>query len=295
MKQIDADNQLLGAIDADGAIAGVTLEQLVNNYEEISLRFHAYFLADAREQHANAMFHKIRYCDLFSRQLRGRVLDVGNDKPFLSYYLRKFNVDSSFVTISNELPQTPFPIWQVDIEQELFPFENGYFDDVIFTEVLEHLWRNPSFCIAEINRVTKKSGRIFLTTPNPCDFHSLICVLWQANPNQRGQFFSSLESGHLHLWTVADAKLLLECHGYAVVEATTMNLYGHTKRDEKIETFISEITPNRALMNETVVLLALKQSNALLPTYPTQIYPDGGPVCFSGAIVKFAQKETIPD
>jgi len=292
MKTIDADAELLQKIDADSAIAGVTFEGLVRDYDEISQRFHAHFSIDAPAQHANALFHKVRYCDLLSRAWNGRVLDVGDDKPFLSYFLRKFNPESAFFTISNELPQTPFPLWQVDIEQEAFPFESDYFDEVIFTEVLEHLWRDPSFCLAEINRVTKHSGKILLTTPNPCDIHAIICVLWQANPNQRGQFFSSLESGHLHLWTVADVRLLLESHGYAVSEAATQNLYGHTKHDTKIEAFIGEISPHRALMNETVVVTARKQAHAPAPAYPAQIYPDGGPVLFSGAVVRFAQKKT---
>ena len=62
-----------------------------------------------------------------------RVLDVGNDKPFLSYWLQRFNPGTVFETISNAIPQTPFVLHDVDIESERFPYDDASFDQVIFS------------------------------------------------------------------------------------------------------------------------------------------------------------------
>jgi len=46
-----------------------------------------------------------------------------------------------------------------------FHHKDDLFENVICLAVLEHL-HNPVFFIREINRVTKKGGTIFLSTPN---------------------------------------------------------------------------------------------------------------------------------
>ena len=289
MKLIEANELLLAALEADALVANVTLQDLRHRYEQVSEAFHSHFAWGSTQHHENAIFHKIRYLDLLSRRWQGRVLDVGNDKPFLSYFLKRFNPGAEFETISNEIPETPFTLHEVDIECDRFPFDDEHFDQVIFTEVIEHLWRNPSHCVFEINRVLKPSGLLYLTTPNPCDRHSLVCVLWQANPNQRSGYYATLESGHLHLWTVKDVQVLLQAHGFDIVSATTADLYGHTRDDENVERFIREITPHRDLMNETVVVHAHKVSTPGAPAYPAEIFPDGCPVQFAGAIVGFSR------
>jgi len=292
MQSIPPKPDLLNAIGADSQLSKITWERLASDYEAISKQFHSHFIHATDYQHDNAMYHKIRYLELLRRPWRGRVLDVGNDKPFLSYFLRSFNPDSNFETISNEIPETPFPLREVDIEREKFPFPDEFFDQIIFTEVIEHLWRNPSFCVFEINRVLKVSGEVFVTTPNPCDRHSLVCVLWQADPNQRSGYFATLESGHLHLWTVDKLKRIFSSHGFQIKLATTRDLYGHTKPDESIEEFISKISPFRELMNETVIVEAVKQAVAPEPVYPLEIFPDGKPVQLAGAILGFIETLT---
>ncbi|MDP2903672.1 MAG: methyltransferase domain-containing protein [Methylovulum sp.] len=289
MKIIPENPLLFNKLENDPKLHAVDLDVLLKDYEDISREFHKHFSAGAEYQHENALFHKIRYLELLGKKWEGRVLDVGNDKPFLSFFLRKFNSGTVFDTISNEIPQTPFILHEVDIEMERFPFDDAVFDQIIFTEVIEHLWRNPSHCVFEINRVMKLGGSAYVTTPNPCDRHSLVCILWQANPNQRSGYFASLESGHLHLWTAAHLRLLFECHGFVTKGLVTQNLYGHTKEDENIEKFIRAVSNYCDLMNETVVLVATKAKSAESTAFPTEIYPDGQPVQFQGAITGFAE------
>ena len=287
VRPIQPDERLIQRINESPRLSSINIEEVKLHYDAISWHFHDLLDADKEAQGANAQFHKQRYLDLISREWHGRVLDIGNDKPFLSFLLRKLHPHATFTTISFEIPQTPYTLFEVDIEKERFPFEDKTFDQVIFTEVIEHLWRNPSHCMAEINRVTKLQGRLYLTTPNACDMHSIVCILWQANPNQRSAYYASLESGHIHLWTAGDLKSMLDAHGFTKHSITTSNLYGHTIPSDVIEEFACKISPHRHLMNEAIVADAVKESDATLPVYPASIFPDGVPVQASGAILSF--------
>lgn len=287
MRFIKGNDALNASITNDFYLKNLTLDELVLNYSEVNRVFHSHLTIDVTEHLKNAEFHKIRYIELASMELSGDILDVGNDKPFLNFLLRKFNPKSIFSTISYEIPESPYDLYEIDIEKEEFPFASASFDFVLFTEVIEHLWRNPSNTIHQINRVLKNKGNLYLTTPNPCDVHSIVSVLWQSNPNQRSAYYTTLESGHLHLWTVADVCELVSNHGFIINESITKNLYGHTKFDSQIEDFISKISPHRSLMNETVVVFASKEYEVEEPQYPLRIYPDGTPVMFRGAITSF--------
>lgn len=52
----------------------------------------------------------------------------------------------------------------VDIENTL-PFEDYFFDGIIFSETIEHLI-NPNKTVEELKRVLKKNGVLVITTPN---------------------------------------------------------------------------------------------------------------------------------
>lgn len=54
----------------------------------------------------------------------------------------------------------------LNIDKEKLPFDNNFFDLVLFNEVLEHLVQSPMPVLNEIYRVTKKDGFFMLTTPN---------------------------------------------------------------------------------------------------------------------------------
>lgn len=61
-------------------------------------------------------------------------------------------------------PQRPDVI-RCDVENEPFPFEEGYFDEVYSENLLEHL-RNPGRVLSEMVRVLKIGGRLTIITDN---------------------------------------------------------------------------------------------------------------------------------
>ena len=290
MERIKANADLHRSLHSDGCLRQVrSVDVLVENYEAINERFHSYFAPQNRAGSIeNARYHKGRYIDLLRNNFTGSVLDVGNDKTFLSFFLRAFNSMAEFTTISFVISDSPYDLFAVDIESESLPFDDERYDCAIFTEVIEHLWRNPSFALAEINRSLKNGGELLLTTPNPCERHAITCALWQANPNQRSQIFTNLESGHIHLWSIPDLRVMLEAHGFHIRSVATKDYYGYSQRVPAIEEVIRSISPHPDLMGESIVIEAERQLRQERPIYPKQIYPDEKPVAFDGALKHFA-------
>ena len=106
-----------------------------------------------------------------------KVLDAGCGRGFFLQKLVKFynkkmelyGLDISNVVIRNaklNLPTVRFIVSSI----EKTPFNNEFFDCVVCSEVLEHVY-NPCDAIREIARITKKEGQIIFTTPN---FHSIL-------------------------------------------------------------------------------------------------------------------------
>lgn len=62
---------------------------------------------------------------------------------------------------------------QCDIETEPLPFQDNEFSAVLFTEVVEHLHRNPYFPLAEAFRVLEPGGVLLVTTPNLCRWDTI--------------------------------------------------------------------------------------------------------------------------
>lgn len=58
------------------------------------------------------------------------------------------------------------PVFNVDLERQPIPLPDASVDLVLCCEVLEHMDVDPMFMLAEINRITKPGGHLFLTTPN---------------------------------------------------------------------------------------------------------------------------------
>jgi len=290
MRLIPATPGFLDALDKDTALKPSSLVDFRESYERYVEAFHLHFPEMQRPHYVeNALYHKARYLELVGHEWHGRVVDVGNDKPFLSFFLQYFSPRATFSVISFELPQSPYPLREVDIESEPIPFDDEEFDAAIMSEVIEHMWRDPSMAISEIARCLKIGGRLFLTTPNACERHAITCALWQANPNQRGQYYATLESGHLHLWTVSDLETILGAHGFECGSITTKDYAGYTERHEILEALIQRVSPTPHLMGETIVIEAFKKLAVKGPQYPKKIFPDGVPVQFAGAITTFAR------
>lgn len=100
--------------------------------------------------------------------LKGDLLDVGcGQKPYKSL----FSV-SQYIGIEVEQAGHDHSNEDVDLyyDGKHFPFQNGHFDCVLTSQVLEHVFHPDDF-LSEINRVLKPHGRLLLTVPFVWDEH----------------------------------------------------------------------------------------------------------------------------
>ena len=66
---------------------------------------------------------------------------------------------------------------ECNLLKDKIPFDNNYFDVVIFSETLEHLNFHPLRIFQEINRILKINGKVIITTPNLLRLNNRIKLL----------------------------------------------------------------------------------------------------------------------
>ena len=83
----------------------------------------------------------------------------------------------------------------VDVDSEDFPFEDGQFDVVVFSEVMEHL-RFPRRTLREIARVLKPAGRVVGSVPNAFRLRNRMKFLfgrpYESDPSQLRSYSHAL-------------------------------------------------------------------------------------------------------
>ena len=264
--------------------------ELAGSYDTRTEEWYAFLPEAVRDIFVNdAKYHKRRYLDLLKIPYGPRVIELGSDKPIISHYLRLLNPGSEFFTISIDIPHSPYPIIPLDIEAEEFPFADESISDIIFTEVLEHLFRNPSWTVFQMNRVLEPSGRLVLTTPNACGYDVFQNILFQRNPNERNQFYAAMESGHPHLWTAGELGQLLEVHGFQIGELSTVDYYDIPVHEEAFKC-IENYSVNPSLHGQVLRVVAHKADKIAGPQYPKELFPEGKPVEYRGALKRWIER-----
>jgi len=123
--------------------------------------------------------------------VNGRVLDVGcGSKPYQKCFEASEYVGLEIRGRTNKHADQYY-------DGKVFPFDDGDFDSVLTSQVLEHVF-NPSEFLAEINRVLKMGGCLLLTVPFVWDEH--------VQPFDYARYSSF------------GFRYLLERHGFEVVE-----------------------------------------------------------------------------
>jgi len=115
-----------------------------------------------------------------------RILDIGTT-PF-TLFLKKnnshFEVSTLDLTKLMEKRCTTLGIKfkTCDLTNHHIPFPDNYFDLVIFTEVLEHLFVPPTIVLTKIKRVLRPGGKLILSVPNFATLINRIKLLYGNNP-----------------------------------------------------------------------------------------------------------------
>lgn len=142
---------------------------------------------------------------------------IFSDKIEEKFYKKEFQV-GDFSSIST--------IVSLDIESELFPIQEEYFDLVLMCEVIEHLDIDPMFTLAEFNRIIKPGKDLVITTPNCCSARNF----WKIAKGYRPHFFMQYEKSrspyrHNFEHDVHSLRILLEAAGFSIVTMYTENVF----------------------------------------------------------------------
>ena len=175
--------------------------------------------------------HKIQ---LFSAHAaRGKVLDYGCGVGNYSRDLARrgcevWGVDANVARLkeAEELTEAAgltdrCHFVEVAIAEKQLPFEDGHFDAIFASEVIEHVPDMLSF-IGELKRVLRKDGTLYLTTPNGVSYrHVTKNLIWR--PSKRipqieswPQYLPGKE-GHIYYWDVWTLYRLMHINGFTYV------------------------------------------------------------------------------
>lgn len=98
---------------------------------------------------------------------KGKILDLGcGEQPYRRMYEKYF---SEIITADVEIRNGNT---DVILETDFLPFEDLFFDVILFTEVIEHI-ADPFKTVSEISRVLKPGGKLLLTWPFNYSLHEM--------------------------------------------------------------------------------------------------------------------------
>jgi len=140
------------------------------------------------------------------------LIDIGCATGALLAYLRDLNWRVAGVEISPcaEYAQKErgLDVRNIPLEDIKFPQES--FDIVLASHLIEHL-NDPASFLAEVNRVLKKDGFVFITTPNISGFQARL---------YRGKWRSAIFD-HLYLFSVRTLSKMLKKAGFKIERVRT--------------------------------------------------------------------------
>ena len=157
-----------------------------------------------------------------------------------------------------------------NLEKEPAPYPDETFDGVVLMEVLEHFTVDPMYALAELNRITKTGGFLFLTTPNIASWVSLVNLIGWHSPYLYGVFDSRPNSDrHNREYTVVEVERLARAAGFETERLEALNAYPNHDHIGPI----AGIDPyNRG---DTTFLLARKVG-PVVERYPEWLYANWG-------------------
>lgn len=117
------------------------------------------------------------------------------------------------------------------------PYEDNYFDCVVFTEVLEHVYDTPLHILNEFKRALKVGGCLLITTPNVMRLENKLKFLLNINIYQDLHRYVTNPRPSLHFreYTMRELVHLLEEYvGMDVVRTTRFDNAGGRTRFRRI-------------------------------------------------------------
>ena len=151
-----------------------------------------FYRGESQPSHERRMYDKVMLEILKHVAPTDLILDVGS-----GISIRRMQLEEAVGDVMS---------FDVDLDAEPFPIDNGVIKIVIHTQTLEHLY-NPLFNLREVHRILRQGGTLLLVTP---DDHSLMNKFQHA----LGVTFMS----HFHQFNKTDLVRIISMAGFEVQE-----------------------------------------------------------------------------
>jgi SAM-dependent methyltransferase len=156
-----------------------------------------------------------------------------------------------------------------NLEKKPAPFADATFDCVVLMEVLEHFTVDPMYAMAELNRVLKPGGFLFLTTPNIASWLAIAKVINHQSPYLYGLFERVPNPDrHNREYSVVEVGWLAEAAGFHVERLEGISVYPN-----------NTVAPTPGISPEnrgdSVFCLARKEG-PVIDRYPSWLYANWG-------------------
>lgn len=166
-----------------------------------------------------------------------KLLDIGCGDGTYTLLLKKaLKADEAVgIEISAEavgaLKEKGIKAYQLDIDEQSFPFEDDSFDFVYCGEIIEHVF-NPDHLLAEVARVLKPGGKCIITTPNLAGWPNRLALLLgyqpfatSVSPEHEGAGKLLMKGdegqwGHIRVFTLRALKELVKIHSFKILSTS---------------------------------------------------------------------------
>lgn len=189
------------------------------------------FLDGTRELEAQYLYeHQWQFRHTFKvmRELgqSKAVLDIG-PTPFTEFLATNLCAGEFYALdvtdhLGERLSRSGIELRCCDLDEEALPFADEAFDVLIFTEVLEHIFRKPREVLAEIYRVIEPGGTLYISVPNIAALHRRLQLLAGRSPledpDSKFRKGGNHGHGHLHEYTMDELLSKLREAGFEIVD-----------------------------------------------------------------------------
>ncbi|HDH44390.1 MAG TPA: SAM-dependent methyltransferase [Thermococcus sp.] len=167
-------------------------------------------------------------------------------------------------------------VFQLDIDEEDFPFEDNYFDAIFAGEIIEHLY-NPDHLLEEVYRILKNKGIFLITTPNLASFYNRVSLLLGYQPFYTNvsikksighliefEYFKERDivpfGDHIRLFTLRSLKEMLKSYGFKIksVQGSTATALVFWRFSFLIK-FLDRILEYFPSLSTTLIIVAQKE------------------------------------
>jgi SAM-dependent methyltransferase len=161
--------------------------------------------------------------EMMDKEPRGKVLDVPCGTGILADRLRKMGFQVSCCDINSSYFSVPdLKIELGDLNQSL-PYPDHTFDYLVCLDGIEHT-ESPSNAIREFQRVLRKGGKLFLSTPNYLNIERRLHFLLTGNFSKipsheviRDVWKGDLSMAHLSPLGYPLLKFIMEYYGFRIL------------------------------------------------------------------------------